>query len=227
MTASRQLPLDFDHRPALGGADFLVAPSNAEAVAWIDRWPDWPGPGLALYGPPACGKTHLARVFAAGSGATLVDAGRLRAGDPRCLAAAPCVVDDAEGLLAEGLEEALLHLYNTLAEASRHLLLAARHPPARWTVELDDLGSRLKAATAVAIKPPDDALMAAVVVKLFADRQLRVDSDVVSFMLPRMERSFDAARRVVAALDAAALAERRNITVPLARRVLEQVGEED
>ena len=225
MTGHRQLHLDFDHRPALGGEDFLVAPSNAEAVAWIDRWPDWPGPALALHGPPGCGKSHLAQVFRAGARACLVGARELSAGEPRHLTASACVVDDAETLLAEGLEEALLHLHNRLAEAGRHLLLAARRPPARWTVALDDLRSRLNAAAAVAIKPPDDTLIAAVVVKLFADRQLRVDSDVVSFMLARMERSFDAARRLVAALDATALAERRNITVPLARRVLEQADE--
>ena len=226
MTRQRQLPLDFDHRPSLGGDDFLVAPSNAEAVAWIDRWPDWPGPALALHGPPGCGKTHLAQVFAAGARAHLVGARELSAGEPRRLTAPACVVDDAELVLAEGLEEALLHLHNRLAEAGRHLLLAARRPPARWAVALGDLRSRLNAAAAIAIKPPDDTLIAAVVVKLFTDRQLRVDSDVVSFMLARMERSFDAARRLVAALDATALAERRNITVPLARRVLEQVDEE-
>ncbi|MDP6788528.1 MAG: DnaA/Hda family protein [Rhodospirillales bacterium] len=227
MTERRQLPLDFDHRPALGGEEFVVTPSNAEAVAWIDRWPDWPGPALALHGPPGCGKTHLAQVFAAGAGACLLGAGELAAGGPDDLTAPACVVDDAETVLAQGLEEALLHLHNRLAEAGRHLLLAARRPPARWTVALEDLRSRLNAASAIAIKPPDDTLIAAVLVKLFADRQLRVDSDVVSFMVARMDRSFDAARRLVAALDAAALAERRNITVPLARRVVELASEED
>ncbi len=227
MTGQRQLPLDFDHRPALGGEDFLVAPSNAEAVAWIDRWPDWPGPALALHGPPGCGKTHLAQVFVAGNRACLVGARELSAAGHAKLTAPACVVDDAETVLAEGLEEALLHLHNRLAEAGRHLLLVARRPPARWTVALSDLSSRLKAASAIAIKPPDDTLITAVLVKLFADRQLRVDSDVVSFMVARMERSFDAARRLVAALDVAALAERRNITVPLVRRVLDQAIEED
>jgi chromosomal replication initiation ATPase DnaA len=225
LTESRQLPFNFDHRPALGGEDFLVAPSNSEAVAWIDRWPDWPGPALALHGPPGCGKTHLSQVFAAGTRACLVSASELSSGGPVHLTAPACVVDDAETVLALGLEEALLHLHNRLAEAGRHLLLAARRPPARWLVALGDLRSRLNAAAAIAIKSPDDTLITAVLVKLFSDRQLRVNGDVVSFMVARMERSFDAARRLVAALDAAALAERRNITVPLARHVLEQLDD--
>lgn len=220
--AGRQLPLDFEHRPALAGDDFLVAPCNAEAVAWLDRWPAWPGPMLVLHGPAGSGKTHLARVFQALSGALALDRAALAASAPTDLAAgAPaCLIDDAETIMADGLEEALFHLHNTLAADRRHLLLTARRPPARWEVELPDLRSRLNAAAAVAIGPPDDALIAAVLVKLFADRQLRVGSEVVAFAITRMERSFEAAGRLVAALDAASLAARRPITVPLVREVL-------
>ena len=222
MTAYAQLSLAFDHRPSLAGEDFLVAPGNAEAVAWIDRWPDWPATALALYGPSGCGKTHLSRVFMASSGARSVSLEALAATEvPLRLADAPaCVVDDAEDGLAEGLEEPFLHLYNRVREAGCHLLLTARRPPTRWPVALADLRSRLNAAGVVEIGPPDDALIAGVLVKLFADRQLRVASGVVSFMLTRMERSFAAARRLVAAIDAAALAQRRNVTVPLVRQVL-------
>jgi len=217
-----QLPLAFDHRPALSGEDLLVAPSNQAAVAWIDRWPDWPAPALVVFGPAGCGKTHLGQVFAAASGARAIAAEALAREEPtRLVGEAPaCLIDDAEAILEAGLERPLLHLYNTASEGGRRLMLTARRAPSRWAVKLPDLRSRLNAALAVEIGPPDDALIAAVLVKLFADRQLKVDAEVVSFLLARMERSFDAARQMVAALDAAALAERRNITVPLARAVL-------
>ncbi len=136
-----------------------------------------------------------------------------------------CVLDDAENLLAgEGAgayAEPLLHLYNSLVERGGQLLLAARAAPARWPCGLADLGSRLAAATAVRLAPPDDALMEALLVKLCADRQLAVGEDVLRYLLARMERSFAAARGLVAALDRASLAEGRAVTVPLARRVLE------
>ena len=222
-----QLALAFDHRAALGAEDFLIAESNREAVLWLDRWPDWPAPALAIYGPAGCGKTHLAHVWMARSGARMLT--------PQALAAGPCVEVLGEGGCAvidwvdtaAFDEPALFHLYNVAAETGGHLLLTGREPPARWSVGLADLRSRLSAAPAVAVRVPDDALIGALLGKLFGDRQLRVGEDVIAFLLPRMERSFDAARRLVALLDAAALAGHRNITVPLARDILNRHTNDD
>lgn len=226
MAEADQLRLDFEHRPALGEDDFLVAPPNSDAVRWLDAWPDWPGPALVIYGAAGSGKTHLAQVFRAMSGAKEVSPSDLRDSPPRLYMgeALAAVVDDADGVCGPdgGLEEAVLHLYNLLAETGRHLMLTARRPPARWGIGLEDLASRLNAASQAGIGPPDDGLIAAVLVKQFADRQLKIDDGVISFMLPRMERSFGAARRMVAAIDDLALRQRRNITVPLVRQVLEQ-----
>ena len=218
MTA--QFVLDFPHRPAFGADDFLVAPSNETAIAWLDRWPDWPGPSLVLHGPPGCGKTHLAHVWQARSGAPSLAPAALT------VASLPELLDRATAVVIDGAEAAaerpLLHLVNLLAERSGHLLLTASGPPSRWPTALPDLRSRLLAMPAVAVQPPDDALIGAVLLKLFADRQLTVSEDVVAFLLHHMERSFAAARRLVAALDQAGLAEKRPITVPLARAVLAQ-----
>lgn len=127
------------------------------------------------------------------------------------------VVDDAD----RGIDErALFHLYNGLFERRGHLLLTGGLPPARWSVVLPDLRSRLNAVPVVEIGPPDDALLEAVLVKLFADRQLRVSAEVIGFLSLRLERSLAAAAEAVAFLDAAALEARRNITVPFAREAL-------
>ena len=218
-----QLALDFGHRAALDADDFLVAEPNREAVRWIDLWPDWPAPALAIYGPPGCGKTHLVHVWQARSGAPVLAPGAIAGRAPaEVLGGGRCAaVDGVDEAVPD--ERAFLHLYNVAAERGGHLLLTGRAPPARWPIALADLRSRLNAALAVAVGEPDDALLGAVLAKLFTDRQLRVGDGVVTFLLARMERSFDAARRVVAALDAAALAARRDITVPLARQVLNQL----
>ncbi|MHA1601059.1 MAG: HdaA/DnaA family protein [Alphaproteobacteria bacterium] len=224
MSELEQLPLDLGLRPALGREDFMLAPCNEIAVAWIDRWPDWPGVAMALHGPSACGKTHLCHVWRALADALEISPATLATDDlPGLLGTAKAVaLEDVDAKLSAGEldEERLLHLYNLVGERGGQVLLTARTPPARWPVDLPDLRSRLRAATAVVMAPPDDALIEAVLVKLFADRQLRVDADVVRFLMMRMERSFSAARNIVAAMDSAALADRRDITVALARRVL-------
>jgi DnaA regulatory inactivator Hda len=216
--AKAQLPLDLGFRPALGREDFLVASCNEAAVAWLDRWPHWPGPALALWGPPGSGKSHLAQVWRARSGAVAIDAAMLVSAQVGQLlgTARAAAVDDSD----RAEEEALLHLYNLLAERQGHLLLVAHEPPSRWGIRLADLRSRLLAAPAVAVAPPDEDLLGALLVKLFADRQLAVSEDVIAYLRLHLDRSFAAARDAVAALDQASLAEGRAVTVPLTRAVL-------
>lgn len=220
MPSEKQLALDVrHHRAALGREDFLVTAANAEAVEWLDRWPNWPGPALVVYGPAGSGKTHLAHVFAQTTGAPVLDAAALPEVEPLgLLAKHPALaLDDAD---AAGDDEALLHIINAARETGHHLLLTASAPPARWAVRLPDLRSRLLAAPVAELHQPDDALMAALLVKLFTDRQLKVGEGVIAYLCRRMERSFAAARRLVAAVDARALASRRDVTVPLVREVL-------
>jgi chromosomal replication initiation ATPase DnaA len=215
---ARQLVLDLPHRAALERGDFLVAPSNQAAVAWIDRWPDWPAPGLALFGPAGSGKSHLAAVWQARSGAAIVTAAALASGR---IEARSCVFEEGEGALSERpAAEALFHLYNRIAAARGHILLTGIAPPARWTIALPDLASRLRALPAAEIKPPDDAMLAGLFAKLFRDRQLAVPGEVILYLVQRIERSCAAAARAVEALDRASLAERRPITLPLARATL-------
>ena len=221
--SSGQLSFGFGFRPAMGQEDFLIAACNEEAVAWIDGWPNWPGPALCVHGPPGCGKTHLAQVWRARSGAVEATIDDIRKQAPADLLddRTACVVDAAVLASADD-EKALLHLYNVVAERRGHLMLTAPQPPARSTFRLDDLGSRLTAAPAVAIGAPDEGLIGAVMIKLFADRQLEIDQEVVTYLVMRIERSFDTVRRVVEILDQAALAAHRKVTVRLARDVLRQ-----
>jgi chromosomal replication initiation ATPase DnaA len=220
-----QLPLDLEFRPALGRADFLVAPCNEAAVAWLDRWPQWPGPALLLYGPAGSGKSHLAEVWRTRSRAVPIDPRAMSSAHvPHLLGTAKTAVVD-EGDRTD--EEALLHLYNFLSERQGNLLLVAREPPSRWGIGLADLRSRLLAAPAVSVGMPDEAVLGALLVKLFADRQLDIGEEVISYLLLHIERSFAAAQEAVRELDAASLAERRAVTVPLARQVLSRLRDRD
>jgi len=224
MAKPKQRALDLPHRPALGSEDFLVAPSNEDAVAWLDRWPVWPNGMLALYGPPGCGKSHLAMVFARRTGAPVHAASALIEGDPADLMAngEALVIEDGEGLIRA---EVLFHIINAARHLGRTLLLTGRTPPSRWPVGLADLASRLASVSAVEIHKPDDSLMAAVLVKLFADRQIRLPGEALPYLLTRMERSFASARLLVAEADRLSLEGGRPVTLPLLRDVLDASGD--
>jgi chromosomal replication initiation ATPase DnaA len=220
---TRQLAIDLPVRPALGRADFLVSDCNRAALTRIERWPDWPARRLVLYGPNGCGKSHLAQLWCADSAARLITGAALvRAAPPFGDGTVPAgvAVDDAEA----APEIALLHLYNSCAEAGIGLLVISRQPPASWPIALPDLASRLRAMPAISIDPPDDALLGAVLVKQFADRQLRVMPSAIGYLVPRMERSFAMAAALTARLDELALATGRPIGIPLARRALAELG---
>ncbi|MEM8741744.1 MAG: chromosomal replication initiator DnaA [Pseudomonadota bacterium] len=218
--------LPFETHPALGRSDFVEGPSNRAALAAIDGWRDWPGQKLALIGPPATGKSHLAAIWAGLTDAQTLAPDALEAADPTELAGAPLLIEDANRLLVDaeagspGRETALFHLLNAFAATGQPLLLTARTAPARWTVALPDLASRLSAIPLVQIAPPDDALLHDLLVKHFADRGVVPSEPLLAFMLRRMERSARAAAELVAQLDRAALAAKAPLSVPFARRVL-------
>lgn len=225
-----QLPFDFDSAPSYADEDFLVATGNEQAHAWVMRWPDWPRPGLALYGPPGCGKTHLGQIWRRRAAAAQLTGDDLASIDPPAVLAASSalLIDElTPASLSSVAEQHLLHLHNLLAERKGHLLLCAEDPPARWPVKLADLRSRLNALPAAAIQQPDDGLLRMLLAKLFSDRQLIVDADAVEFASRRIERSFDAARRLAQAVDRAALTAQRRPSLALVREVLLELGRTD
>lgn len=214
-----QLPLDLASAPGFKREDFLEAPGNAAALALVDTYPDWPAPVVCLVGPPGSGKSHLAAMFAEAAGARSVRAADLAAAAvPEALAEGALVVED---LAPGGFDEAaLFHLLNLAKETGAHLLFTARQAPSGFALATADLASRLRAIPTVEIAPADDALLAAVLVKLFADRQVAVDEPTIQYLLARMERSVSGAEALVRAIDRAALAARRPVTRAFAAEVL-------
>jgi chromosomal replication initiation ATPase DnaA len=216
----RQLPLALPITEALGIDDYVVSTANRAAFDLVTA-AHWPADVLLLIGPEGTGKTHLAAVFAAGTGAARIAAADLARHDPIDLVASGAVVvEDAGEGWEEGDERALFHLLNAVRQAGARCLITTRRPPSAWGGGLADLASRLRAATPVELGLPDDALLEALLAKLFADRQTTVDPAVVAYLARRMERSFTAAVRLVEALDREALAAKGPIGRALAAEVL-------
>ncbi|MCY0146447.1 DnaA regulatory inactivator HdaA [Hoeflea sp. G2-23] len=218
---TRQLPLQFDHDPASSRDDLIVSDRLSAAVAIVDRWPDWPSPVVIVAGPTGSGKSHLAGIWAERVGARTVDVRSADAGVIEIASNGPVLIEDID---RNGFDETtLFHLINAVREHGTAALITTRLWPAGWNVSLPDLASRLKAATVVEIGEPDEELLAQVLVKLFADRQVKVDDKLIFWLVARMERSLAAAQRIVTRLDQLALARGSRITRVLAAEVLAEM----
>ena len=215
----RQLALALPHAESLTRDNFLEGSANAQALALVDRWPDWPNRVMMLVGPEGSGKSHLASIWASEAGARSVTAHALTPPNvPGELATGALVVDDLDPSSFD--ERALFHLLNLAREDGASILLTGRVPPSSFDITLHDLRSRLRAVPVIPLTPPDDQLFRALIVKFCADRQMTVDESIVSYLATRIERSFAAARRTVELLDEEALRQRRPVTRALAAEVL-------
>lgn len=224
---TRQLAFDLPAQETWSREDFFVSPSNAVALNTLDGWRDWPLRKLVLVGPAGAGKTHLTHLWADQAAARVLQARDLEGCDLAGFGPADAVaVEDADDIAGQAAaEEALFHLHN-IVMTNGHLLVTARRPVRDWGLGLPDLKSRLEAANMTRLDAPDDALLSAVLVKLFADRQVSVPTNLIPWLVVRMERSLAAARAVVAALDARALAEGKPISRAMAAALLDSAEEE-
>jgi chromosomal replication initiation ATPase DnaA len=228
MLQPHQLVFDLPMEPRFGRDDFLVSPSNAAAWEMFELWPQWPDRLMLLLGPTGAGKSHLSAIWAAHAGVQRVMAPALLDESVVLAGARGLVIENADRLVEAGLsahqwqqiEKNLFHLINLARSADGFLLFTARQWPDHWGFKVPDLVSRLRLAPVVEIGEPDDALIRAVLVKLFSDRQLDVDVSVVDYLCLRLERSLDAARRIVDILDRQSLIQGRAITRPFAADLL-------
>jgi chromosomal replication initiation ATPase DnaA len=203
-------------------ASFLAAGSNEAARTWLGRTEVWPERRLALWGGEARGKTHLLRIWAGRTGAEVIEGPEL-SGFPEVASPGGVAVDDAD----RADEAALLHLLNTARDLGRPVLLAARLPPARWTIVLGDLASRLRAVTTVEVGAPDDDLLRRLLLHWLAERQLVADEALHNRLLLRLPRSPEVMRAAVERLDAEALTSRRRTVTPaMVRDALAGIAEE-
>lgn len=217
-----QLSFDLPARAALGRDDFFISPSNQIAVSMIDKWTQWSSRKLLLSGPEGAGKTHLTHVWATQSDATIIDATDLREDAVPNLSTGPVAVENIHIIAGcEAQQNALFYLHNLCLETDQSILFTGRGEPQHWLLTLPDLESRLRGTTLVQLHPPDDALLRAVLIKLFSDRQLSPSPELITYVVRRIDRSFDAAQKLVVALDALSLGEQRPLSRRLAARLLE------
>ncbi len=216
---AEQLILDFQHRPALGLEDFFVSSSNRAAIELIDNWPDWQMSAVYLAGPKGSGKSHLAHVWQVSSGAVIFSASEFCAEDISGLETISAVViEDLDKGIQD--EKSLFHLINLSREKGFHILFTGAAGPGQIEISLPDLRSRIRALTVVSIDAPDEMLLRTMMIKQFEDRQVEVSPQLIEYLLPRMERSFEGVGQLVQLLDRAALSSGRKLTRQFAGEIL-------
>ena len=220
----QQMPLDMPLPKLQGRDDFIIGACNRLAAAWINRWPDWPKPGhsLNLVGPSGAGKSHLAAIWQEMCGARLCDQ---PAGLASIMAdgAVPRVILDKIDGAFDWPEDTLFHLFTRCDVESGGLLMLSELPVTQMHWDLADLRSRMRGMATAFIGLPDDALLYALLEKYFADRQLLAPPTMLRYLLRRMERSFDAVQTIVAALDRRSIADKKPLSIGLARLVLQEL----
>ena len=190
------LPLDWPQTD--DEVRFIVSDANRDAFDHFHRWTMWPVKASILTGPRRSGRTLLGRTFAQRVGGRLID----------------------QADLAD--EEELFHAWNHAQESGRPLVMIADAVPPAWTPRLPDLRTRLAITPVATIDQPDDALFAALMQLLFADRGLHVAPEALRFMAERLNREYWTAERAVEEVDRFAIAERARVTLPTIRRALAQ-----
>ncbi len=226
---AEQFPLELPFVEGLAVEDYQVSLFNSAALKFINNWPEWPDRVAVLCGPEACGKSHLAAIWAKKSGARIVEARNVQSATLAEFANLDAlVIEDADREIEKATirvdEHTLFHLLNVLRQRNAWLLITARKRPDNWGLQTADLVSRLRLAPLIEIGPPDDILFRALLAKLLHDRQLQVEPNVIEFLVTRIERSFASARSTIAALDRHSLAKGRRITRAIASEVIEQLS---
>lgn len=218
--AIEQLAFDISQNPSYAWENYFVTDANGQAVSWIKKWPQWNNRCLILQGPKACGKTHLAHLWQREAEAVFLTPQQITKGSlVEIISENPHVIIEDLDILDLG--EHYFHLFNLVHEHQGFMLMTSSSQVALLEITLKDLDSRLKATPSVAIHPPDDYLMQALLIKGFADRQLRVNQDIITYILRRIKRSYVALRATLERLDEASLTQGRNLTLPLVRQVID------
>ncbi|WJW79895.1 hypothetical protein [Bartonella sp. TP] len=224
--SAEQLSLPFENKPLYHRDDFVIAPSNISAYHLVNNWPDWGFASACIIGAKGAGKTHLASIWQSKSQAYRVSAKNIGEGFALLTAGSNILLEDLT--YGDFIEKELFHLFNNVVQArvvypQVSLLITAQTSPLNWPMELKDLLSRFRAIPKIAINPPEDMVLAAIMGKLFSDMQVRVDSKLIDYAVSRMERSIEFAVDFVNRCNVKALAEKSKITKTIIEAVLTEL----
>jgi chromosomal replication initiation ATPase DnaA len=215
-----QLALDLQFKPIYSLEDFIKAPSNWEALSWIQKWPDWPVTFINLWGESGSGKSHLAHIWHQLSSASFIERSKITIWSPQeiCDLNTCFIFEDLDEISDE---EWLLHFYNLAKEKNSFVLFTSKRPVTQWGIKLPDLKSRLATVLSVELKNLDDESLKIILIRLLEIRGLTLSAESADYILKRVERSFIGVKEIVSMIDQYALAFKRQPSHTMVRHIIQ------
>ena len=217
---------DFPVIPTFSFDSFVPCEGNAAALRFALRIAD-PSDSeclLYLYGPSGSGKTHLLRSIA---GSNFPYLSLREPFSPELLvstfsAAGGLVVDDLQDMPDDAdLRRALWQLFNEFHTSGRTIAMAGAVTPRELSNMDDHLTSRLLWGLVARLDTSDDNSRRMIIKKVADDHQIRIPDDVVDYILTTTSREVGALISAFHQVFRFSMAEKRRITLPLAREVRE------
>lgn len=215
----KQLFFNIEERPSFDVEDFIVSSSNQAAYDYIQKWPEWSSNAVFLVGDSGVGKTHLANIWL-----KMCDGIKLEKDNID-----KDYIKMNRNILIEDFDTtnynmtSLFHLINAIKEKDGCILMTSRKKPAVIDISLPDLESRLRAATPISIDEPDDFLLEAIMIKLFSDKKIIIESRVTNYIIQRVNRSVSEIIRLIDNINHKSMEEKRGITIPLVNQVFKEM----
>lgn len=209
---SKQQLLDIDLKNSYATEEFITSVANLTAFNAINNYEKWPNRSLLIIGEEGSGKTHLCSIWQ-----SKANAKKIYEEDESLL------FSNEFGLVFENIEKCrnesfLFHLINFCKENGIYLLLTAEFMP---EFKLKDLASRISSMLKIEIRSPDEDLLKTLMHKRFSEMQIKVESEVVEYLFTRITRSYSFVKTFTQEINKLSLQEKRSITIPLARKMLE------
>ena len=213
-----QLIFKFPFKANYFEEDFYVSTNNFNAYKLIESWPKWTSRYINIFGPSGCGKTHLANIFKKKINSFFIKATELKDNSLPLIKLKECIIiDDYENNIEEKLFYSLL---NQTYQSNQYVIINTLEPIKTSNVTLNDLKSRFDNFVDVGIDLPTDDLIRVILTKNFSDKQVKIETKLLEYILKNINRSYEDIFDLIDKLDLLSLSTGKSININLIKKVL-------
>ena len=218
MRELNQLLLNFNFKKSFNDHDYYVSDSNYFAFNIIDKWPKWEKKILNISGEKFSGKTHLANIFKLKSSALFLNEKEI-SNDvfKKIKLFESIIIDNFSNKIDENLTYSI---FNLVDQDSKYLLINSETPLSEINFKLPDLISRSRNSLQAKINPPDDELIFAIILKNFSDRQIKLEKQIIEFIVNRIDRSYSKISEFIYKVDELSLKKKKPINLKTIKEIL-------